>query len=379
MLKKNIFFNLLSGVAVVSIGLCPIAGYADVSQGDGDPDEVTSIVVGKKDIEKPLPTGALKADERGETSEDAVATVTAEGDFLLPTYFLPGETTVDMTSDRVSIPVVTSVQEISLSKIKTPLRDETKISQQPLTTQSKKVDMSEVQVENETADVSKVAPSEQVTPVSDIAAIEVDDIDALLAAAAAVPTIAEMPNNSPKNEPEADIRGEVSQTKPLLIPLMSKKVEVKKDVEVELPKRIRAVAPSAFADEMLAALDNGRGVPFRMPHEMKISFYPNASSFSGQSLKWVKAFAKTALLDPRLIVEVRVSHQNAPLQDKRLLLIQNTLKGVGLSAHQINIIFVERPQDTILLRAISKPQPDEVVSDDVLKKKNDKKRRVTKW
>jgi hypothetical protein len=93
-----------------------------------------------------------------------------------------------------------------------------------------------------------------------------------------------------------------------------------------------------------------------MPQEIKVSFYENASHFSGQTIKWIKAFSVSAMNDPRLIVEVRLSTQNPSVQQKRLSIIQNTLVGNGLSPHQIQVIFTDRPADSLILRTALKPE-----------------------
>ncbi len=389
MLKKNIFFTFLNGVAIIGVGLCSASVWADIAQGDGDPNELISLQLTNKNEKNAPAVGALLDDERGETSENAVATVTADGDFLLPTYFLPGETSVvtsleqGMTTAEVAVPAVVPVSSVDMSVS----QEKVAVSKPVVSVSSSTVTevpsmakggalvsvVSEV-VEKKEADTTN-------NTVKNVPLNSVDDLNALLASVADVQTVSDVSIDSSKTVSETGVQGEITKTKPLLIPLTSKKAEVQKDkvVEPELPIRARAIAPSTYADDILMALERGQGVPFHMPHEMKITFYPNASSFSGQSLKWVKAFAKTALLDPRLVVEIRVSRQNAPLQDKRLLLIQNALQGAGLSTHQINVVVVDRSEDTMLLRAVPKPQIDEIVSEKDLKKGVDKRRRITKW
>ena len=389
MLKKNIFFDFLNGVAVIGIGLCSTSVWADVAQGDGDPNELISLQLTNKNEKNAPAVGALLDDERGETSENAVATVTADGDFLLPTYFLPGETSVVTsleqggTSSDVVAPSVVPVSSVDVS-----------IPQEKVVASKPVVSVSSSTV-TEVSSVAKGAPFVSVVSevvekkeadttnnaVKNVPLDSVDDLNALLASVADVQTVSDVSIDSSKVVSETAVRGEITKTKPLLIPLTSKKADAQKDktVESELPIRVRAIAPSTYADNILTALERGQSVPFHMPHEMKITFYPNASSFSGQSLKWVKAFAKTALLDPRLVVEIRVSRQNAPLQDKRLLLIQNALRGAGLSTHQINVVVTDRSEDTMLLRAVPKPRVDEIVSEEDLKKGVDKRRRITKW
>ena len=116
-----------------------------------------------------------------------------------------------------------------------------------------------------------------------------------------------------------------------------------------------------------------------MPHEMRITFYPRAKAFSGQTLKWIKAFALTALQDPRLVVEVRASCAEADLQTDRLKLVQKTLKEAGLSSHQVVINFTDRPVDTMLLLATPHTDKNMIVDAPRSKKLPRNKAQVTKW
>ena len=75
MVKHKFFFTSAIGICMILGALCAYPVCAELAQGDGDPNE----------------TAELLTDEKEDTAEDAVATITAEGDFLLPTYLLPVE------------------------------------------------------------------------------------------------------------------------------------------------------------------------------------------------------------------------------------------------------------------------------------------------
>ncbi len=337
MLKLNYFYKIIAGVSI--IGLMALSGTvsAEIAQGDGDPTEMMPGVTFEKRALNGDTVGVLKADEQGETADDAVATVTADGDFLLPTYLLPGNTIVAsndaLESDVMPKQTVTAVQPITAKPV-------------------------------------SAAPVQSPKPTN-IA----DELDLLLAQTAAMPA-PEAQTTTLAAKPR-EVSGTIQKSKKLLIPLAA--VAPKEPAEPVLPVKVRAVAPSQYADQILTRLEQGGEVPFRMPHEMKITFYPGASAFSGQSLKWIKAFAKTALVDPRLIVEVRVSREDSVLQEKRLSLLISALKAAGLSSHQIFVAVVDRPVDTMLLRAVPRPEAKETVLDKTAEKSRAKARRVTKW
>ncbi len=78
MVKHKFFFTSAIGICMILGALCAYPVCAELAQGDGDPNE----------------TAELLTDEKEDTAEDAVATITAEGDFLLPTYIISSYETV---------------------------------------------------------------------------------------------------------------------------------------------------------------------------------------------------------------------------------------------------------------------------------------------
>ena len=298
---------------------------ATVCVADGDPSEIiqTDITV-KETVTAPDSAGTLLPDEQVAPPEEAVATVTADGDFLLPTYLLPGETA---TIERTTTVEKTFEQTPSkVTSVTIPVIQQTVASQKTTTTTTTPDEFEDL--------------LQQVAPV----------------AVPATQTVAQ--NSTPVSaEPAKPAAAPVAHK--LLIPLAP--VAVSKPAEPDLPPKTRYVVPSEYADQMIDSLKVGQKTPFKMPHELRITFYPRASAFSGQTLKWVRAFATSALQDPRLIVEVRASCAEASLQDTRIKLVKSVLAGAGLSTHQIVINYTDRPVDTMLLRAVPRPEPSETV------------------
>ena len=346
MFDQNRYFKLCVALIVSGVLSCGVRAYAEIAQGDGDPDEVVpaELPVGNNSESTEAPdSGApisdipdLRSDEQGETAENAVATVTADGDFLLPTYLLPGET--------ATVTRKTVVEEVVEEPVVKTMEEKTTVTRS----------VSEVVDETAPADV---------------------DILAEIQATNALP--APKPARNIGTGHVVPARKVEQPPRRLLLPL----APVTKAAEADpvLPPRVRAVAPSAYADQILDSLEKGEPLAFLMPRDLKISFYPHESSFSGQSLKWIKAFAIAALNDPRLVVEIRASCVDAELQDKRLALVKNALQGAGLSTHQIIVNYTKRPVDTMLLRAVPRPETKEVITDKDETKLPKNASRVTKW
>jgi hypothetical protein len=165
--------------------------------------------------------------------------------------------------------------------------------------------------------------------------------------------------------------------KKLLIPLAPVPKVAEADSSVPVGERV--IVPNEYADQVTAGLKGGLPIPFHMPHEIRITFYPQDAAFSGQTLKWVRAFAWAALQDPRLIVEVRASCAEADLQDARLKLVKGVLMGAGLSTHQIVVNYTNRPVDTMLLRAVPRPEATETILTPKDVKLPKSMSRVKKW
>lgn len=104
-----------------------------------------------------------------------------------------------------------------------------------------------------------------------------------------------------------------------------------------------------YADDLLAEMQGGKKVMFSAPREVRISFYPGQSSLSAQALKWIKIFALKVRDDPRLVMEIRASDENWPLQSKRVALMLQSVMEQGVSRHQIYVYKSPRAIDTVLI------------------------------
>ncbi len=104
-----------------------------------------------------------------------------------------------------------------------------------------------------------------------------------------------------------------------------------------------------YADQMLEAMEKGTTTYFSIPKEVRIKFYPGQAHLSAQALKWIKSFAIKVRQDPRLILEIRVSEENWPLQSKRVGLMLQAVLEQGVSRHQIVVYKTNRAADSVLL------------------------------
>ncbi len=344
-----------------------------IAQGDGEPDENSLETTTPGDME-----------ELSDGDED-VATITAEGDFLVPTYLLPVEEELkeepvvqNNVADNVSVTkTITTTTTTTTTTEELPIFDvSSKSDKKPAETVKLSVPSVKSEAGAEEKTVSKqvstaqqapryigtghAAPSKQsvqptVVPTSDIPVIPVNLTPAPI-----------VPKTPVVSVPEH----------PILVPLAPLPKVAEPEPIIETPTR--KVIPSEYADRVLATFNQNERPDFIMPQEIKVSFYRNASEFSGQTIKWIKAFSVGALNDPRLIVQVRLSVYNPAVQQKRLSVVRNTLIGAGLSPHQIQVVFTNRPTDSLILRLMDKP---EAVSVSIRQSKAGRRveKRTTKW
>ena len=91
-----------------------------------------------------------------------------------------------------------------------------------------------------------------------------------------------------------------------------------------------------------------------MPTEMRLSFQPNRAEISGQTLRWIQAFATRAATDKNLGLEIRIDGTSArELQQKRLNLLQNILINRGVPFSKINTVFTSREPNSFIIRTTS--------------------------
>lgn len=92
-----------------------------------------------------------------------------------------------------------------------------------------------------------------------------------------------------------------------------------------------------------------------MPTEIRLSFQPNRAEISGQTLRWVQAFASKAAETPGMTLEIRIDGTSATdLQQRRLNLLHNILTNKGVEYSKINTVFTSREPNSFILRTISR-------------------------
>lgn len=393
MVKQRIFLQSAIGLCFGLGLLYPTLATAssdvfdeDLAQGDGDPAEEILTEPAIKD------ESAIK-DEAADADED-VATITAEGDFLVPTYLLPvaeeEAQVVSQTDNNVSVKktitttTTTTTKEVpvyvvSASSSKTVGEDSAVSSKEGKSTPVMNV---HAQVAEESKNVLEVGKTERSNQGNGQKKTPVITHNIGAGYNAPKPLVQNGVKSATLSEPTLpsvpSVSGSVQtvQARPVLVPLapLPKMAEPEPVVE----PHVRKIVPSQYADKMLTALEDNKRPDFIMPQEIKVSFYKNASHFSGQTIKWIKAFSVSAMNDPRLIVEVHLSTQNPSVQQKRLSIIQNTLIGNGLSPHQIRVVFTNRSADSLILRTMPKPELVQVSVSDAKKRQRGEKR-TTRW
>lgn len=329
-------------------GVCGAGTFEslEIAQGDGDPREHAAQ-------ERLLAAKNL--------ADDDVATVTAEGDFVVPSYLLQ---TVDETPKAKTVRVSTAVEKelpvvvVNQTEV-TPVSEQMEVERRLTgsSAQTQKVYSEAVRRQQAKAGKKQVAKKMNVAVEKMDVSESVDsDINAIL---------------SGGYQSEGEVSG--GKKKPLLLPLRGSAKSVKSAVvEESLPKPRIKTYSSVYADKIIEAAQTNEDLPLIMPMDLKVTFYPNASDFSGKTIKWIKAFSYKALQDPRYVIQVRLSKENPYLQEKRLYLVQKILMGSGLSTHQLVVDYVERPQDSLVLRMVRK-EPT------VSSKINGKSKRVINW
>lgn len=90
-----------------------------------------------------------------------------------------------------------------------------------------------------------------------------------------------------------------------------------------------------------------------LPTEIRLSFQPNRAEISGQTLKWIRAFAQKTAEETSTGLEIRIDGTSSPLlQRRRLNLLQNILMNEGADYSKINTVFTTREPNSFILRTI---------------------------
>lgn len=90
-----------------------------------------------------------------------------------------------------------------------------------------------------------------------------------------------------------------------------------------------------------------------LPTEMKLSFQPNRAEISGQTLKWIEAFANKTVDDKTVGLEIRIDGTGSfELQKKRLGLLHSILNNRGVEYNKINTVFTTREPNSFIIRTV---------------------------
>jgi len=90
-----------------------------------------------------------------------------------------------------------------------------------------------------------------------------------------------------------------------------------------------------------------------MPAELRLSFQPNRAEISGQTLRWIYAFADNARDNDDVYIEVRIDGTSSyTLQQKRLNLLSSIFSSRGVDYRKINAIFTSREPNSFIIRNI---------------------------
>ena len=336
-------YGLISCTTVFGLRQNAFANY-QIAQGDGDPTEVSA--------EEQLAAAQQLADE-----EENMATLTAEGDFLVPNYLLK---TAEDSQDE-------SLEKEAVKKPIISKRISNVSSQTTYELPVVMINQTEVIPVSEQMEVEKklTGSTKQTRQIYNQAIKRKSNSHSVAQKNSLIDTASEKHSLSTNQSQDSEINSILSglsdepvssKKKPLLLPLKGSKKAVSKTNEGDeyYPQPVLKSYSSAFADKILEAAQTNQELPLIMPMDLKVTFYPNASEFSGHTVKWLKAFSHKALQDPRYVIEVRLSRENPLLQQKRLYVIQKILANAGLSTHQFVVDYVNRPQDSLVLRMVKK-------------------------
>ncbi len=312
-------------------------------------------------------TAASKVDakeEKADVKEENIATVTAEGDFIVPTYMLPAKEDLETAPqnnpaenkaseapqnapDAAQNAPVNKVLHQSTVKITqtelTPVAEQMAVERflTGKTTKTMKA-YKEALARQKAAQKAEKAQTKENGASENAAngsenkadATQNNDIDALL----------EDETSKEAKKPK----------KRLLLPLRPLPSKTPPAEDLSGTEPLFKVVSSTMADQVLKDAQDQTRSSLLMPQDIKVTFYPDSAEFSGQTVKWIKAFALQALNDPRRVVEIRLSQYNPIMQQKRLSVVQRLLMNSGLSAHQIVVDYVNRPADSLILRTVEK-------------------------
>lgn len=365
MFQHKIHLFCLGTVLAGSFAILPV-------MADGMPENQEKTPVVQSDSAQKTPETAeeiLKVDEKTEntlnqqaktnksdSSDEAVATITAEGDFMVPTFLLPTpDTEKNQNPNTVNRVEATethtkTVRELPVVKITQteliPVREQMAVERRltgktTKTTQMYKEALARSQGISTPGVQKNTTVQESDSKTADNKRA-VDSQDGVL-------------NNILSGDDGAKETSKVKKKK-LLLPLKPLPAEAQPQEDLSGTEPLYTTYTSEMADKALSDAQNENSEPLIMPQDIKVTFYPNSAEFSGQTVKWIKVFSLQARRDPRYTIEIRLSRDNPLIQQKRLFVIQRILMNNGLSLHQIAIDYVNRPENSLILRMVRKEE-----------------------
>ena len=167
---------------------------------------------------------------------------------------------------------------------------------------------------------------------------------------------------SPQNKPEPEEK-QLTEVKPAELKLDSEESRKNKLLSSlnsifsssPKPKESKSAteAPNLLS-EIRKKFQKPSAVGKIMPTEMRLSFQPNRAEISGQTLRWIQAFAARAADNQNMTIEIRIDGTTAmDLQQKRLNLLHNILTDKGVEYSKINTVFTQREPNSFIIKTIT--------------------------
>lgn len=374
--KKNLFclcsalIGMLAISPVMADGMPENQDKTMLQTDDSASETVESILNAGENTVKVEAKDDKTALNDGDMEDEKVATITAEGDFMVPTFLLPEANPATQKTPKIrekSVETRTqTVRELPVVKITQteliPVREQMAVERR-LTGKTTKTMQKYQEALARSKGVTGAGTQSQNTQ-TDSVGVDTDADSSV--------------NRILTGEISAVSEEQPVKKKKLLLPL--KPLPERKTVQEEISdtKPLYTTYTSEMADKALSNAQSDEEEPLLMPQEIKVTFYPNSAEFSGQTVKWIKVFSMRARKDPRYMVEIRLSRSNPTIQQKRLFVIQRILMNNGLSLHQIAVDYVDRPENSLILRMVRK---NENVQTRKVKLKNGqvKERKTINW
>ena len=129
-------------------------------------------------------------------------------------------------------------------------------------------------------------------------------------------------------------------------------------------KNIKSIFSSKKEDAEDSSLDENKTVKKKnkkrnksstkiLPAEMKLSFQPGRAQISGQTLRWIQAFALKATEEPDVILEIRIDKNSSyALQQRRLELLHTILGSKGIDDNKVSTVFTSREPNSFIIRTL---------------------------